>query len=381
MKQFPIIIIFLLTLLPSMLFAQADTSIVKKKKWPFSTIQKMQEGNLRFIPIPAFSISPEKGVSVGLILEYFFNTGIAAADKQKTRLSNAYTNFQYSTLNQLVLEGVYSIYTNNEKYFLQGAVGYKDFYERFWTFSEDTVGNNNFRGIDYKHIYLRGKWMKNLKQEVFVGVNYTFNNFNEIVFQEGEYPPVPVVNGLSESVSSGIGPILVVDKRDNQFSPQKGWFAEASFRVHHKTLGSNFNFTQYNVDVRRYVVNKNKGILALNAVATLNDGDVPFLEKVKLGNDKIMRGYFAGRFRDNQFAAAQMEYRYPLGNSFVLAGFVSAGQTASTFSSFSIDNMQSSMGGGLRYLVNRQKHLYVRFDAGYTQKGNWGFYLNLGDAF
>jgi hypothetical protein len=341
----------------------------------------MQDGNLRFVPIPAFSISPERGVSTGLIFEYFFNTGRSAPDKKQTRLSNAYTNFQYSSLNQLVLEGVYSIYTNKEKYFLQGSAGYKDFYERYWTFSEDTVGNTNFRGVDYKHIYLRGKWTKKIKQQSFIGISYSYNRFSEIIFQEGVYPKIPITDGLGESMSLGIGPIVVIDKRDNQFSPQKGWFAEVGFRIHNKNIGSNFNYTQLNVDLRNYIITKPKGILALHIVSTLNNGTVPFLEKAKLGNDKIMRGYFAGRFRDNEFAAAQMEYRYPLGKSFVIAGFVSAGQTAPNVSAFALNSMQSSIGGGLRYLVNRQKRLYVRFDAGYTRKQNWGFYLNLGDAF
>lgn len=381
MKQTSIILFFLSILLPQVLSAQIDTVQPKKKKWPFSTIKKMQEGNLRFVPIPAFSISPEKGVSAGLIFEYFFNTGTNEAEKQQTRLSNAYTNFQYSSLNQLVLEGVYSIYTNKEKYFLQGSIGYKDFYERYWTFSEDTVGNKDFRGVDYKHVYLRGKWTKNLKQQIFIGINYSYNRFSEITFQQGAYPQIPTTDGLGESMSLGIGPIVVIDKRDNQFSPQKGWFAEVGFRIHDKAIGSNFNYSQLNIDLRNYIITKPKGILALNIVSTFNNGTVPFLEKAKLGNDRMMRGYFAGRFRDNEFAAAQMEYRYPLGKSFVLAGFMSAGQTAPNVSAFALNNMQSSIGGGLRYLVNRQKHLYVRFDAGYTQKQNWGFYLNLGDAF
>lgn len=382
MKQI-LSILFLLSIgLCNYTIAQNNDSItIKKKKWPFSTFQKMQEGNLRFVPIPAFSISPERGVSLGLIFEYFFNTGTTLEKKQVTRLSNAYTNFQYSSLNQIIAEAVYSIYTSEEKYFLQGAIGYRDFYERFWTFSEDNVGNNDFRGLDYQHVYIRGKWMKNLKQQTFIGANFTYNNFTNIVFQEGNYPATPLVEGIDKSTTVGFGPILVIDKRDNQFSPQKGWFTEVGIRFHGKAIGSNFNFTQYNFDARRYIHTNTKGILALHVTATLNDGVVPFLEKVKLGNDKIMRGYFAGRFRDNQFAAAQMEYRQNIGKSFVLAGFVSAGQTAPTISSFEIAQMQSSIGGGLRYLVNKEKKLYVRFDAGYTQKGNWGFYLNLGDAF
>lgn len=372
MKQFLKIVFVMFFMLPFIANAQTDSLITQKKKWPFSIIQKIQEGNLRVVPIPAFSISPEKGVSAGLILQYFFNTGVTKVEKEQTRFSNAYTNFQYSSFNQLIAEGVYSIYTNKEKYYLQGAIGYKNFYERYWTFSDDTVSNNQFRGVEYEYIYVRGKWMKNLKHQLFVGVNFAYNNFNKINFQDGTYPTIPIVEGLNESISIGIGPAFIIDKRDNQFSPQKGWFAEGGIRIHHKSIGSNFNFTQYNVDVRRYLNFKEKGILALQINAILNNGEVPFLEKIKLGNDRIMRGYFAGRFRDNEFAAAQLEYRYPIGKNFVLAGFLSAGQTASSVSTFALNNLQSSMGGGLRYLVNKQKKLYVRFDAGYTQKGNWG---------
>lgn len=364
----------------NILVAQTDSTTVKKKKWPFTLIQKLQEGNVRFVPIPAFSVSPEKGISGGLILEYFFNTSTDSA-KKNTRLSNAYVNLQYSTLNQAIIEGVYSVYTPKEKFFLQGAFGYRDFYERYWTLSEDTVANDQYIGIDYKQVYIRGKWLKNLKNQFFWGIGFTYNSFNDIQYQNQVYPSLPNVSGLTQSTSAGLGPIIIFDKRDNQFSPQKGWFAEAGIRFHDKFLGANFNFTQYNFDIRRYIVTTNKAIIALHATATLNDGNVPFLEKVKMGNDKIMRGYFAGRFRDYEFIAAQAEYRYPLSKSIVLACFMSAGQTAPTINSLNTNDFQTSAGGGIRYLVNKDKRLYVRFDAGYTQKGNWGFYLNLGDAF
>lgn len=370
----------LLLCFPLFVLAQTDTLKTTPKKWPFSWIEKLQEGNLSVVPVPVFSVSPEKGASVGIILEYFFNTA-KSVDKQHTRLSNAYLNFQYTTRNQMIAEAVYSIYTNEEKYFLQGAFGYKDFYERYWTMSADTVGNNDFRGIDYQQLYMRGKWVKHLNNQLFVGLNYNFNQFNKIELEQKSYPPTPAVSGLSNSRTSGIGPLLIVDKRDHQFSPAKGWFAEVGVRFHEQFLGSAFNFTQYNIDVRRYVPIQSKGILAFNATATLNDGEVPFLDKVKLGNDKIMRGYFAGRFRDNEFAAAQIEYRHFVGKSIVLAGFISAGQTAPSIEQFNLQAMQSCVGGGLRYLINKAKRLYIRFDAGYTQKQNWGFYLNLGDAF
>ena len=64
-----------------------------------------------------------------------------------------------------------------------------------------------------------------------------------------------------------------------------------------------------------------------------------------------------------------------------ITAFASAGQTAPTIPEMHLQNMQSSVGGGFRYLANKEKLLYLRFDAGYTKQGNWGFYINLGDAF
>ncbi len=382
-KKFFIYFFLILTLFTKPVNAQQIDSpfTPKKQKWPFNQLKKLQEGNLKIVPIPAFSVSPERGLSLGLILEYFFNTDNAKGNQNETRLSNAYLNFQYSTRNQLVAEVVYSVYTKKEKYFLQGAFGYKDFYERYWTFSQDTVLNNQFRGVEYQQFQARGKWVKKLKNQLFFGFNFNVNQFSNITFDDKTFPTKPIVSGINESFISGIGPLLIIDKRDNQFSPQKGWFSEVGFRYHDRILGSNFSYVQYFFDVRRYIITKPKGILALQATGTFNSTNLPFLEKIKLGNDRIMRGYFAGRFRDNNFSAAQIEYRYPIGKSFIISAFASAGQTAETVQKFSLNNMQSSIGGGLRYLANKEKLLYIRLDAGYTKLGNWGFYLNLGDAF
>ena len=362
------------------LWAQTDSSTIKKQKFPFNILKKIQQGNLKFVPIPVFTVSPERGASFGAVINYFFKASRNQQDSL-TRASLAYINLQYSTRKQFVSEVGYSVYTNAEKYYLQGGFGYKDFYERYWTFSDNSTSNNNYLGVQYEQLFLRGRLLKNLGKQFFVGLSYNVNSYNAITFESKAIPSIPTVPGINKSFVVGVGPAISIDKRDNQFSPQKGWYAEASLRFHDKWMGSNYKYTLYNIDLRRYIATMPKGILALNAVATITDGNVPFLEKQRLGSDKIMRGYFTGRFRDNQFAAAQMEYRYPIGKSFVLAAFLSAGQTAETLQKMEWNLLQSSVGGGLRYLVNKDKKLYIRIDAGYTKMKNLGIYFNLGDAF
>ncbi|MEI2709479.1 MAG: hypothetical protein V9E96_10760 [Chitinophagaceae bacterium] len=65
----------------------------------------------------------------------------------------------------------------------------------------------SFRGVDYKQIYVRGKWLHHSKNQLFVGLNFTYNSFNEIVFQEGDLSLNSSSRRLERKVKSlGIGP-------------------------------------------------------------------------------------------------------------------------------------------------------------------------------
>jgi outer membrane protein assembly factor BamA len=347
---------------------------------PLRILDKIQQGNLNFLPVPLFAVSPERGASFGVLLNYYFRASKKKEDSL-TRLSVISPDLQYTTRKQFVAEINYSVYTNAEKYYLQGGLGYKDFNERYWTLSDNLSKNDDYLGVEYNQIFFKGRALKNLGNQFFAGISYNINSINSIKFESKPFPTIPLVPGIDKSFVVGLGPAITIDKRDNQFSPQKGMYAEASLRFHSTWMGSDYNYNQYNLDLRKYIPTKSKGILALNAMATITQGTVPFMEKQKMGNDRIMRGYFSGRFRDNQFAAAQAEYRYPVGKSFVLAAFASAGQTAEGLSKMELKLMQHSVGGGLRYLVNKKGHLYIRMDAGYTRQKNVGFYFALGDAF
>jgi hypothetical protein len=191
------------------------------------------------------------------------------------------------------------------------------------------------------------------------------------------------IAGANGSTVFGIGPVLLLDHRDNQFSPSgEAWYAAFNAMFYLNAFGGQYTFQQYNIDLRQYnLIKSTKGLLCFQAIANMGAGEIPLLEKTRLGSNMIMRGYFQGRFRDNQMLAAQVEYRQPLGRFLVVAAFMSAGQTAPTLSSLRISNMESAAGGGVRVLLNKEKKIYARIDVGYTRLGNFGFYARLGDAF
>ena len=53
-------------------------------------------------------------------------------------------------------------------------------------------------------------------------------------------------------------------------------------------------------------------MLALQAYAFINNGDVPLRSLASLGGANSMRGYYDGRYRDKDQIVFQAEYRVPV---------------------------------------------------------------------
>ncbi|HAI84102.1 MAG TPA: hypothetical protein DCL43_10560, partial [Chitinophagaceae bacterium] len=121
--------------------------------------------------------------------------------------------------------------------------------------------------------------------------------------------------------------------------------------------------------------------LAFQVFAQLNNGNVPWRELPRMGNPTIMRGYFNGRFRDNNYVAAQTEVRFPVHRLANLAFFGSIGQVNRTLEAMSLTDIRVAGGTGLRFIANRKKNITLRFDYAITTDANSGFYIKIGEAF
>jgi hypothetical protein len=96
-----------------------------------------------------------------------------------------------------------------------------------------------------------------------------------------------------------------------------------------------------------------------------------------------MRGYYLGRFRDNNVIVAQSEYRilpFRFSKRLGAAVFASAGAVAPSVGQFYFRNVQVAGGLGLRYLLFPKKDIYLRFDVGFTREG-MNLYIANGEAF
>jgi outer membrane protein assembly factor BamA len=108
---------------------------------------------------------------------------------------------------------------------------------------------------------------------------------------------------------------------------------------------------------------------------------VPWREQARMGSSTIMRGYFGGRYRDNQYLAAQAEYRKPVHRLVTLALFGSLGQVQHHIDQFNFSDTRAAGGGGIRLLINKAKQVYARIDYARSTDHTSGFYFKIGEAF
>lgn len=352
------------------------TQAQKKKRL---SLDSLTQGHLNVIPIPIIQSTPETGLRAGLSLDYFFNT-----DKQdslkRTRDSFAWIQAVYSVRRQLIVEPAWQIFTKDEAWFFRGRTGYTDFSEYYWGLGSHQLPKDDGTNVFYNRTYAFGVATKKVADKAFVGLGFDWGYTQDV-----DYTPEDgsTINHdlIGESQIAGVGPVLLLDKRDNPFSAFTGWYLEIAPLFYGNFLGGKHTYQKFTVDARKFTLINPKNFLGFQFFTTLSNGDIPFREIPRLGGSNQMRGYVEGRFRDNQYYTLQTEYRRNINKYFWGAAFANIGQVAPTIAAFGSQQLYSAAGLGMRFQFNREKNLFTRIDVAVNQFGDFSFYFRLMDAF
>jgi outer membrane protein assembly factor BamA len=346
--------------------------------WPDTTETKpTPKKKLSLTPFPALFSTPETGIGFGALVVPVYNFG----SDSLTRNSNGQLLAYYTTKKQSSVQLTYTVYTNLERYVVIGEASYYDFPILYYG-----VGNHNTLQdsslISYKMLLFQNRVLKQIKRHVFLGGQYQLIRVKNVEFKNPqskiqERSP----DELDGSLVSGLGPSFLIDSRDNPLNAKKGWYLDAGVYLNQKGLGSEFNFTRYTVDVRKYLPLKENQVLALQAIGKFSTGTVPFREMALLGGGRMMRGFYEGRFRDRQLLAMQAEYRYQLFSRVGLVAFGSLGEVGHSGKNLGISELKPAAGGGVRLMLNRKEKLNIRIDYAVGSDKASGFYFAIGEAF
>jgi outer membrane protein assembly factor BamA len=190
------------------------------------------------------------------------------------------------------------------------------------------------------------------------------------------------MTGSGGYVSNGLGFTVTFDSRDSSITPTKGSYLDLAIMAAPSMIGSSQDFGLACLDARAYIAAFSpwNSVLALQARTEVAFGNPPFQELPRIGGDKLMRGYYDGRYRDTCSAMIQAELRLPIGWRFGLALFGGLAQVAPAPVAFDLDDPKISGGIGFRVRLDDATKANMRVDIAWAD-GNPQFYFNFGEAF
>lgn len=332
-----------------------------------------------FTAYPTFASSPETGVEIGLsLLKLFY-----ANSDTLNRLSElqAFTFFTFKGQYGLKLEN--AIYGDKDKWFFLGETKVQQFPLSYYGIGPNTPSSNPAL-VDAFQVQLKQRVLRKIKGNFFAGPEIDYQLLSNVRFEQPENgTPYLIPRGGDGTQNLGIGFGFVYDSRHNVLNVRDGLFGEIAYLGNIKGFASDYGFGTTNVDVRSYHPIRKNNVLAWQVRGQFVHGEVPFNQMALLGGDRMMRGYYLGRFRDNHLIAAQAEYRilpFPFSKRLGAAAFVSAGAVAPKLNQFQVRNIHVAGGIGLRYLLFPKKDIYLRLDLAFTKEGT-NLYIFNGEAF
>lgn len=329
------------------------------------------------IGLPLVYFTPETNWAFGGLGVFSFRFKSESMESLPSQLN---LGVAYTLNKQVLIYLPYQLYFKDELYKVYGELGYYRYNYFFYGIGNQTKAEDEeIYDVNFPRIRLNALYL--LRENTYVGLRYTMDNFTDLKTAEGGILDSQDITGKQGGLVSGFGIVGNYDSRDNLFYASKGMFLETVLYWNPKSLGSDFNFNKLTIDASKFWTTSWKHIIAVNAYGEFTGGDAPFYQLALLGGNKRMRGYLEGRFRDNHYMTVQVEYRLPLFWRLGAVVFGTYGGVANKLSNFSLADFEYSYGGGLRVLLDKKEHVNLRIDYGLSKSGGGNLYFTVGEAF
>jgi outer membrane protein assembly factor BamA len=264
-------------------------------------------------------------------------------------------------------------------YRLKADVDYLDFPDTFYG-----IGNNTLKlaaeEFSTERIGLDIGFQKEVLSNLFIGFLYDFEKHDlyktdpDGILQLGYLPGTQGPFNLS-----GLGVSLNYDSRNHVVDCQHGNYLEFSWTFYDNSIGSDYRFMEYNLDLRHFFQISQSNILAFQGTITRISGYAPIQAYPVLGDDRL-RG-FSARYKDKNLLTLQAEYRMKVMKKLGVVFFAGMGDVSKNFSAFNPINFKFGAGFGLRYTILPANNLNIRFDFGIGTHGNSSMTFLPGEAF
>lgn len=358
-----------------MTMAQTDVSSPLFKK---DSVVKPYKNKLLIFPLTARST--ETSWVFGVANAFIFKT-----NKKDTalRVSTIPSGFLYTLNDQILIALGANIFLPKERYIIRFENSFSKFPDKFWGIGNKTDGKEP-ESYTFTQFYINPQLYRKVKGNLFLGGGVDFQRVFNLEYTPNGYFDQDKVLGASDRGEYnvfGYSLFINYDSRNHAYQPDHGALFRVKFSDFNKGFVSDYDFRVLEIDFRKFIRVSRKRILAIQSFNTFNFGNVPYRNLAILGGNNMMRGYYAGRYRDKMFMGAQVEYRFPIKGRFAGVAFGSVGQVASDFGNFNLERIKPAVGIGTRFGVLRQEKLNLRVDVAAGNGGEINYYIVLAESF
>ena len=333
----------------------------------------------KLLIFPLIALSTETNWVFGLANAYIFKT----FKKDPTlRTSTIPSGFLYTLNNQILVAIGANIFLPKEKYIIRFENSFSKFPDKFWGIGNNALESDK-ESYTFTQFYINPQLSRKIKKNIFGGLGVEYQNVFNIEYDTlGNFEKQKVAGIYQRSDYHVVGYSLLFthDSRNHTYTPNNGSLFRIKFSNFNQSIGSDFNFHGLEADFRKFINLKAKQVLAIQGLGIFTFGDVAYRNLAVLGGNSMMRGYYAGRYRDKKFIGSQVEYRFPLYRRLSGATFASAGQVADQVNEISFSGFKLAGGLGIRFAVLPKENLNLRFDIAHGNEA-LNYYVVLAESF
>ena len=327
----------------------------------------------RLFPLPILFYTPETGIAGGAAVMYLYR------ERASTRASSISGDIIYTLKKQIIVEVGGDQYFGQGDYRLLSNLSFQKYPNKFFGIGNNTTSDNEEQYTPQSFL-LRAVLYRNFYARFNIGPIIRLESVSMKETIPAGLLATGTISGSGGGMSAGLGFAANWDSRDNTFSAQSGSFYQLTGLFYRSAFGSDYAYTDIQVDTRMFFEVAPGQVLALQGAGEFIDGAPPFQSLATFGGSNILRGYYYGRYRDKNCVALQAEYRIPVWWRFGLVGFAGVAQVADKINHFASNRFWFAGGLGLRFFWNPEERISLRLDYGIGTNSS-GMYITATEAF
>lgn len=329
--------------------------------------------NFGILPGPHYSST--EGFGIGVIA-----TGTYSMDKTDSilPLSNVSIYGDFTTKGKVNVGIRGTNIFKKERYRLDYRIKTEFCPTDFWGvgFTEADIDANE---TSYKNVQIEamGRFMFRIAPKTYLG---PIANFKYMIAKDISAKEAPHFEGLGRKVgATSVGLSFTYDSRDFMLNAYKGWFVQLDQSFTPSFLGNDYTFISTELTAATYAKLWKGAVLAAEVHTLLNyNGTPPWCMLSEVGSSYRMRGYYEGRYRDNNIVEAQLELRQNIKKRHGMVAWIGAAQVFSDWDKWRGSHILPNAGIGYRWEF--MKRVNIRIDYGFTRNGG-GLIFNINEAF